>query len=317
MGGPARPELAPDVVRLLPDAVASGVSPARDLAAPGLGPAVGSTDLALARSVLYECLALGFDRPSLVTVERIGRAIAGGLLARAVEQVTAAQVAAAPLAGAVCRLAAAGRPEPQALAVRFDQLFGHTTRGEVCAFETEYGADALFQQPQNLADIAGYYRAFGLELLAEAGRVDHIACECEFLSFLAQKEAYTIEALTTLDASRDSMRWAAPAGQPRASDRDALRVTLEETRRAARLFLRDHIGRAGRALGTRLSRVDPEGFYGALGALLAGLIAADCVRLAVEPGPLVLELRSTAPDLVPMACGGSEEPLVQIQRRRP
>ena len=62
---------------------------------------------------------------------------------------------------------------------------------EAVAFETEYGAGAAFRQPQELADIAGTCLAFDLEP-PEGGdeRVDHAACECEFMGFLARKEAF-------------------------------------------------------------------------------------------------------------------------------
>ena len=60
--------------------------------------------------------------------------------------------------------------------------------------------------------------AFGLMLRPDAHeRIDHVSCECEFLCFLAYKEAY-----------------ARTAG-----DTDMLAVT----QRATALFLRDHLGR--------------------------------------------------------------------------
>ena len=74
------------------------------------------------------------------------------------------------------------------------RLFGHTTRGLICACETEYGPDNGFHQPQQLADIAGYYLAFGLRPLAAGDvRADHIACECEFMDFLSRKEARLLD----------------------------------------------------------------------------------------------------------------------------
>ena len=59
--------------------------------------------------------------------------------------------------------------------------------------EIEYGdaqADPLFQ-PHRLADLAAFYRAFGLELAADAAeRQDHLCIELEFMSVLAAKEGY-------------------------------------------------------------------------------------------------------------------------------
>ena len=74
------------------------------------------------------------------------------------------------------------------------RLFGHTARGPVCPYETEYGAEALFQQPRQLARITGFYQAFGLTLRkGERERADHASCELEFLEFLSRKEAFALE----------------------------------------------------------------------------------------------------------------------------
>jgi len=55
------------------------------------------------------------------------------------------------------------------------RAFGHTARGAVCPYETEYGAEALFQQPQEMGDLMGFYRAFGLTVKFGAHeRCDHI-----------------------------------------------------------------------------------------------------------------------------------------------
>jgi TorA maturation chaperone TorD len=77
----------------------------------------------------------------------------------------------------------------------------------------------------------------------------------------------------------------------------------DATRDATRAFLRDHLGRWAPAFGAGLERLDPAGFYGALGRLLAAVAAAECRRLGVAAGPALLRLRSPAPDDTPMACG--------------
>ena len=61
-------------------------------------------------------------------------------------------------------LARAGESDTAALASRYRFLFGHTVRGEIPPYETEYGNEALFQQPQELGDLMGFYRAFGLNV---------------------------------------------------------------------------------------------------------------------------------------------------------
>jgi TorA maturation chaperone TorD len=149
-------------------------------------------------------------------------------------------------------------------------------------YETEYGAEALFQQPYEISDLMGFYCAFGLRFNAEEReRPDHVSCECEFLSFLALKEAYA------LSHEENSM--------------------LEQTRKANRLFLRDHLGRFAPAFAQRLTREDQEGFYGALGNLCTRFIAGECARLGVPVGSQNLDLRPASDDRVPMACGETGE----------
>jgi hypothetical protein len=81
---------------------------------------------------------------------------------------------------------------------------------------------------------------------------------------------------------------------------------LEQTRNAARLFLRDHLGRFAPALGEQLRRHDPDGFYGALGAVLASFVTGECGRAGVPAGPEGLGLRLEAPeDQAPMLCGSA------------
>jgi DMSO reductase family type II enzyme chaperone len=235
--------------------------------------ALGSeVETALARSALYQALALGLGVPTASTILRLASpAGAAGL------RVAAALLDADGLLPRVDRLAAIDVDLATVVAT-YGRLFGHTVRGAVPAYETEYGADDLFQQPQEMADVAGFYAAFGLVLAAEAGeRPDHASCECEFLMVLARKEALALH--------RD--------------DTDTLTVV----RRATRLFLRDHLARFVPAFAVGLVRDDAGGFYGALGALLDAFVAWECAHLDVTPGSLSLRLRSPVEDQVPMACG--------------
>ena len=167
------------------------------------------------------------------------------------------------------------------------RLFGHTARGLVCAYETEYGQEGLFQQPAQLANLTGIYGLFGLKVRqVERERPDHISCELEFLEFLLKKQAYALE------HGDESME--------------------KETRKATRLFLKEHLGRFGRAFGAQMKKHDREGFMGKAGDLTLEFLTVECRRLDLEPGLMQLPLRSTAEDQVPMACGGGESDLVQL-----
>ena len=246
-----------------------------------------AVDLALCRSALYEGLALGFRAPTEEAVARLASGEGASALADAAAVLDAAW--GTGLADLARSLASPRPPSVESLEASHRRLFGHTARGIVPAYETEYGEDSVFLPAQEMSDLAGFFRAFGLRLEpAEHERIDHLSCECEFLLFLTRKEAFACE-----------------------SGDGAMR---DECRRAARLFLRDHLGRFAPAFGKRLAREEPGGFYGALGELCAAFVTGECDRAGVPSGPEVLRLRSPSDGDAPMACGtGSEPGLLQIQ----
>lgn len=238
-------------------------------------------DIALSRGVLYAALALGFRPPNGETVPRLIDADAVAALGAAAFRLEAGSPSPTPeLACRVHALARAGVTLDE-LAAAYRRLFGHTARGEVPAYETEYGTEALFQQPQELGDLSGFAQAFGLKLRADVHeRIDHVSCECEFASFLAWKEAYALET----------------------GDEE----TRAATTRATLLFLRDHLGRFAPVFARRLARADGEGFYATLGRLLLAVVEADCHRLGVAIGPQTLGLRpDPAACAAPMGCEAS------------
>ncbi len=245
------------------------------------GEAEGERDTALCRATLYAALALGFRPATTETLDRLANADAAAALADAA-LVLETRAGAAELGTCAAALAQSDVNLGH-LAAAYRRLFGHTARGEVPAYETEYGSEALFQQPQELGDLAGFMRAFGLRLREDAHeRIDHVSCECEFLSFLACKQAYAIDT----------------------NDQEMLEVTA----RATKLFLRDHLGRFASAFARRLVRADADGFYGALGRLLLTLVDADCRRFGVATGPEGLGLRpDPATCAAPMGCAAAEE----------
>jgi putative dimethyl sulfoxide reductase chaperone len=252
-----------------------------------------SVDEILARAVVYRALSVAFRPPES---GRLALTAAGSGLLTTVAALDhlAGCCRDESLANAAANLASLSQPARDAAETTYWRLFGHTTRGAVCACETEYGPDNAFHQPQQLADISGYYLAFGLRAGAAADvRADHIACECEFMDFLCRKEA-------VLSADAESE----PAGE-----------TLEATRDAARTFLRDHLGRFGCALGARLAAEDPDGFHGALGLVLLAFLRAECGRVGVPSGAIDLAVRPEDVDETPMACGSGDD-LIRIQGLR-
>ena len=254
-------------------------------------------DLALCRATIYSALALAFRPPTETNISRIVEPKNTAALADAAAFLDSDGKSA--LVAAIETVARAGRVRVAALASSYRALFGHTARGAVAPYETEYGNEALFQQPQELGDLMGFYSAFGLTVkFAEHERADHISYECEFLSFLAMKEAYAME-------HGDS-------------------AMLSETRKAERLFLRDHLGRFLPAFANKLVRAtnphpyplplgegegegDFPGFYSALAELGLKYIALECARFGVPLGPEYLMLRPADDERVPMACGSGAE----------
>ncbi|GIW39830.1 MAG: hypothetical protein KatS3mg076_0407 [Candidatus Binatia bacterium] len=225
---------------------------------------------ALARARLYEWLARSFERPSPEE-----EPIAGGFLRWAAREVEG--TGGGPLLSALEAVFASPPEDPAELRAEYDRLFGHTVRGVVSPYETEYGAGTLFQQPHELGDIAGFYRAFGLALAAGVHeRVDHVACECEFFAFLCRKEAFALETGNT--------------------------PMLEATVRAQRLFLKDHLGRFVPAFARSLSRAAPGSRYARIAAALKELVVSDSRRLRVPFGSEAMALRKEAGDEKIRAC---------------
>ena len=156
----------------------------------------------------------------------------------------------------------AGLPELQNA---YLAVFGHTVRGDCPPHEIEYGelkADALFQ-PHRLADIAAFYRAFGLEVASDANdRVDNVAMECEFFSVLCAKEAV--------------------ADQPE---------HLDICRNAQKQFLREHLARWVPAFTRRVEGLAVDDFFPAHARLLRETVTAECDRYGLQAGNSDLQLR--------------------------
>ena len=258
--------------------------------------AAGDIDVALCRSVLYDAMSLALHYPTGATCARLLSEDARLALREAAAGLDRLPPRDSPTGDTppdiVTRvedwIATFPSQSLDSLLSWHGYLFGHTARGAVCPYETEYGQEGLFQQPRQLSQIAGFYQAFGLTpRLTERERADHASCELEFMDFLARKEAFALE---SGDASM-----------------------LEETRKAARLFLKNHLGRFGRAFARSLQEHAPEGFFVKLGALLFDFILVDCLQRQVEAGPPLMQLRSAEDDQVPMACGSSDSSLVQLE----
>lgn len=72
------------------------------------------------------------------------------------------------------------------------RVFSNVITLDCPPYETLFGNDHVFAQSHVMGDIAGFYKAFGVELSKDIHeRLDHLSVEFEFMHFLAYKESYS------------------------------------------------------------------------------------------------------------------------------
>lgn len=202
----------------------------------------------MARSAVYGLLARAFAYPAAAH-----RDVIAEIGARATELPEDVRAAVVALASEL--------PPVAMLEAGFTRLFTHSASRDCPPFETAYTAAEIFQQAQQMADIGGFYAAFGVASAPGAERPDHICVELEFMQYLTAKEAY---AASHLGAAR-----------------------VGQCRRAQRLFLQDHLACWAPAFGRRLATLDPEGWHGRAGRLLDAWLAQECRALRVAPTSVI------------------------------
>jgi DMSO reductase family type II enzyme chaperone len=136
--------------------------------------------------------------------------------------------------------------------------FGLT--GPLC-YETEFGLPHEFRQSQELADLSGFYRAFGFTVGgAVRERPDHVAVELEFMHVLALK------------------------GCLAATEGDA--VHAEACLQAQRMFLGEHLTPWIEPFAKIIAEHASDSPYMSLSRFAAAFIQADTERLGVAAGAL-------------------------------
>lgn len=155
------------------------------------------------------------------------------------------------VAGALGDLAAAlGEADAPGLEAAYRERFSHVHPRDCPLYETDHRASDVWRQTSVLADLGGFYRAFGL---AESGeRADHASVELEFLHVLAYKTA-----------------WALERGE---------REHAERCAEAERAFLAEHVLRWLPDVAERLRLVGRRSPYAVVGALLAAVLRAEAER---------------------------------------
>ena len=142
----------------------------------------------------------------------------------------------------------------------YDRSFGLVIPKECPPYETEYHPPAqTFLRSQQLADIAGFYRAFGIDPGgAVHERPDHIALELEFAALLLTKKRLVL-------------------------DDPSVREQADICDEALRDFVRDHLSWWVPAFAAGLRRKADHGLYHALARVLAALIPAERQLLGIAP----------------------------------
>ena len=169
-------------------------------------------------------------------------------------------------------------PGAAALRAEHRRVFGLT--GSLC-YETEYGLPHEFRQSQELADLAGFYRAFGFTLGGPVHeRPDHAAAELEFMYALTLKEAQAAE--SGFD--------------------DQVEVCAD----AERKFLGAHLATWIDLFAEALERLAAQGPYVRLARFAAAFVRSDAERLGLawEPRPLqTVKPTPLGPELPCEGCG--------------
>lgn len=162
----------------------------------------------------------------------------------------------------------------------YESVFGLLVSGSCPPYETEYIQSKLtFQRSHSLADIAGFYRAFGMQLSRRhAERHDHVALELEFVALLLELENHAVE-----------------AGETEPSDRA---ITCRDARTR---FFAEHVAYWVPTFARLLTIENAGGFYEMAGRFLASLIPTERTLLGIAA-----PATPAAPSLVetPEECEG-------------
>lgn len=173
-----------------------------------------------------------------------------------IDRALRAALAAAGADGALRRLEAVEDPgvpaDPAELAGRWVRWFD---LGRVAPYEASNVVASAGGVTPRLADIAGFYRAFGLEVADD--RPDHVIAELEFLAMAVMAEAEANDA----------------------GDNEAAGVAAG----AIRLFIRDHIGAWIDAWASRVAGVDELRPWVPAATAAVELVRAEATRRNVIP----------------------------------
>lgn len=126
-------------------------------------------------------------------------------------------------------------------------------------YETEYGRNRAISKSTELADLAGFYQAFGLSNDGLPEMPDHISVELEFYGYLLLKEAWLKEQGET------------EGGQ----------IVAE----ARAKFLQGHLAAFAQAVPA-CEGIQAHPLYLAIFSWVAELVKIECLKQEIQPDPL-------------------------------
>jgi len=147
-------------------------------------------------------------------------------------------------------------PERENIRAEYTRLF---LTGLVCPHhESDYLGESVFRKSDLVADLSGFYSAFGLNLAPSAKmQADYIGTELEYAGVLALKELF--------------------------ARRTGKADEAEICRSARKKFLQDHLGRWAGAFCRKLMEQSESPFYQELAEAVEKTVAHDCALVGAEP----------------------------------
>ncbi len=151
-------------------------------------------------------------------------------------------------------------PRERGAAEAYLRTFGHSIGKDCPAYELEYCPNRdITYRAHRLADLTGFYRAFGLDRAADSrDRMDHLGYQAEFMQIVLARRLY-------------------------AQAKGLGEEPAERCREAERVFFREHLGWWLAGFGTRLEQRAASPFYRSLGRLLRAFSAAERAVLGLPP----------------------------------
>lgn len=140
------------------------------------------------------------------------------------------------------------------------RVFSNVITLDCPPYETLFGNDHVFGQSHVMGDIAGFYKAFGVELSRDIHeRLDHLSVELEFMHFLAYKESYA-----------------------RCHDgAEKTQIVVD----AQKKFVKEHIGRWVPLFARMLAKKADSGFFRYVADFSSDWMDFEAAYLGVNPQP--------------------------------